>query len=111
MSQNQRPDAYIHAKLLVWSKADSLGWEKFSGGCDGQVHRQGGGARTIDQGLGGSDGKESACNAADLGLIPGLEDPLEKGMAIYSSIFAWRIPWTEEPGGLQSMGSLRVGHD
>ena len=35
---------------------------------------------------------------------PGQEDPLEKGMATYSSILAWRIPWTEEPGGLQSMG-------
>ena len=41
----------------------------------------------------------------------GLEDPLEKGMATHSSILAWRIPWTEEPGGLQSMGSQRVGHD
>ena len=41
----------------------------------------------------------------------GREDPLEEGMAIYSSILAWRIPWTEEPGGLQSMGSQRVGHD
>ena len=41
----------------------------------------------------------------------GREDPLEKGMATYSSILAWRIPWTEEPGGLQSMGSQRVGHD
>ena len=41
----------------------------------------------------------------------GWEDPLEKGMAIHSSILAWRIPWTEEPGGLQSMGSQRVGHD
>ena len=39
------------------------------------------------------------------------EDPLEEGMAIHSSIVAWRIPWTEEPGGLQSKGSLRVGHD
>ena len=39
------------------------------------------------------------------------EDPLEKGMATHSSILAWRIPWTEEPGGLQSMGSQRVGHD
>ena len=36
------------------------------------------------------------------------EDPLEEGMAIHSSILAWRIPWTEEPGGLQSMGSQRV---
>ena len=39
------------------------------------------------------------------------EDPLEEGMATHSSILAWRIPWTEDPGGLQSMGSQRVGHD
>ena len=39
------------------------------------------------------------------------EDPLEKDMATHSSILAWRIPWTEEPGGLQSMGSQRVRHD
>ena len=39
------------------------------------------------------------------------EDPLEKGKATHSSILAWRIPWTEEPGGLQSMGSQRVRHD
>ena len=39
------------------------------------------------------------------------EDPLEKGMATHSSILAWRIPWTEETGGLQSMGLQRVGHD
>ena len=41
----------------------------------------------------------------------GWEDPLENGMAIHFSIPAWRIPWTEEPGGLQSVGSQRVGHD
>ena len=41
----------------------------------------------------------------------GQEDPLEKGMATHSSILAWRIPWTEEPGGLQQMGLQRVGHD
>ena len=41
----------------------------------------------------------------------GREDPLEKGMATHSSILAWRIPWTEEPGKLQSMGLQRVGHD
>ena len=41
----------------------------------------------------------------------GQEDPLEKGMATHSSIHAWRIPWTEEPGGLQSTGSQRVRHD
>ena len=41
----------------------------------------------------------------------GWEDPLEKEVATHSSILAWRIPWTEEPGGLQSMGSQRVGYD
>ena len=41
----------------------------------------------------------------------GWDDPLEKGMVTHSSILAWRIPWTEEPGGLQSVGSQRVGHD
>ena len=39
------------------------------------------------------------------------EDPLEKEMATHSSILAWEIPWTEEPSGLQSMGSQRIGHD
>jgi len=56
--------------------------------------------------LGGSDGKDSACNAGDLGSIPGLERCLEEGMATHSSMLAWRIPWTEESMGLQS-----VGHD
>ena len=41
----------------------------------------------------------------------GWEETLEKGMATHSSILAWRIPWTEEPGGLQSTGLQRVGHD
>ena len=41
----------------------------------------------------------------------GLEDPLEKEMATHSSILAWEIPWTEKPGGLQSMGLQRAGHD
>ena len=45
-----------------------------------------------------------------MGSIPSLEDLLEEGMATHFSILAWRIPWTEEPGGLQSMGSQRVGH-
>ena len=60
---------------------------------------------------GGSEVKASAWNAGDLGSIPGLEDPLEKEMATHSSILAWRISCTEEPGGLQSMGSQRIGHD
>ena len=49
--------------------------------------------------LGSSNGKESACNAGDLGLIPKLEDALEKGMATHSTILSWSI-WTEVPGGL-----------
>ena len=60
---------------------------------------------------GGLDGKESTCNAGNPSLIPGLGRSLEKGMATHSSILAWRIPWTEEPDGLQSMGSQRVRHD
>ena len=101
--------------------------------------------------LGGSAGKESACNAGQPGLIPrsgrspgdgmgyplqyswaslvaqkvknlpaiwetwvrnlSWEDPLEEGMATHSSILAWSIPWTEEPGGLESIGLQRVRHD
>ena len=53
----------------------------------------------------GSDSKESTCNAGDLGSIPGWERSLEEGMATDSSILAWRIPWTEEPGRQQSIGS------
>ena len=53
---------------------------------------------------GGSDSQVSACNAGDLGLVLGQEDPLEKGTATHSNILAWRILWTEEPGGLLSMG-------
>ena len=60
---------------------------------------------------GGSGDKESACNAGDPVQSLGWEDPLEKGMATHSRILAWRIPWREEPGGLQSMGSQRVGQD
>ena len=62
----------------------------------------------------GSNGKESACKAGDLrdtGLIPKSENLLEKGMATYSSILAWRIHWTEEPGWLQFMGWHRVRQD
>ena len=59
----------------------------------------------------GSDGKESACNARDWLQYLGREDPLEKDIVTHVSILAWRIPWTEEPGRLQFMGSQRVGHD
>ena len=60
---------------------------------------------------GGSDGKASAYNAGDLGQPLGREDLLEKEMATHSSILAWKIPWMEEPGRLQFMGSQRVRHD
>ena len=59
----------------------------------------------------GSVIKNPPANAGDTGLIPDQEDPLEEGMAIHSSILAWRIPWTEEPGRVQAMGSQRVRHD
>jgi len=59
---------------------------------------------------GGSDGKESACNGGNASSIPGLGS-LEKEMATHSSISAWRIPWTEEPDGLQSLGLQRGGHN
>ena len=59
----------------------------------------------------GSDDKESAFSARDPGSIPGWEDPLEKGMATHSSILAWRIPWSKEPGGLQSIELQRVRRD
>ena len=59
----------------------------------------------------GSEVKASASNAGDLSSIPGSGRSLEKEMATHSSILAWRIPWTEEPDALQSMGSQRVGHD
>ena len=61
---------------------------------------------------GGSEDKESTRNAGDQGLIPGLgRSPGEGNGSTCSSILAWRIPWTEEPGWLQSMGLQRVGHD
>ena len=60
---------------------------------------------------GGSDDKESACNVGTQVQSLGQEDPLEKEMATHSGILAWRMPWSEEPGGLQSMGSQRIGHD
>ena len=60
---------------------------------------------------GGSDGKDLPAMQGTWVRSLGWEDPLEKGMATHSSIPAWRIPWTEESVGLQSMGSQRVGHD
>ena len=52
--------------------------------------------------------KNLPTNAGDVGSVPSREDPLEEGMTTHSSILVWRIPWTEEPGGLQSMGCKEV---
>ena len=59
---------------------------------------------------GGSDSKVSAMRETRVGSL-GWEDPLEKEMVTHSSTLAWKIPWTEETGRLQSMGSQRVGYD
>ena len=67
----------------------------------------------VNLGLGllySTDGKKSACNAGDRVQSLAQEDSPEKEMAIHSSTLAWRIPQTEDPGGLQSRGSQRVGH-
>ena len=55
--------------------------------------------------------KNVPANVGDMGSILGLEDPLEEEMATHSSILAWKIPWTEESGRLESMESQRIGHD
>ena len=58
---------------------------------------------------GGSNGKESTSIVGDMGLILSQEDSLEKGMATHPSVLAWRNPWTEKPGGLQSTELQKVG--
>ena len=60
---------------------------------------------------GGSDGKESVCNAGDMGSIPGSGRSPGEETGNPPSILAWKISWTDETGGLQSMGSQRVRHD
>ena len=62
---------------------------------------------------GGASGQEPTCQCRRQKrvLSVGWEDPLEEVMATHSSILAWKIPWTKEPGGLESIGSQRVGHD
>ena len=62
----------------------------------------------------GASGKEPSCkwgDVRDTGSIPGLGRLTEKGKATHTNILAWKIPWTEEPGGLQSIGSQRVGQN
>ena len=60
---------------------------------------------------GGTDGKESACSTGGMSPIPGSGRSPGGGNGTHSSILVWRTPWTEEPGGLQSVGSQRVGHN
>ena len=71
--------------------------------------RKRGKAFSIHQLPGGANAK--AGEVRDVIRSLGREDPLEEGIATHSSILAWRIPWIEEPGGLQSMGSQRIGCD
>ena len=85
-----------HSRILAWR----IPWTEQLGGLQ----------FTYSSTLGGSDDKESACNAGDLGSVPGLGRFSGKEMAIHSHITAWRIPWTEEPGGLKSMWWQRLGH-
>ena len=59
----------------------------------------------------GSDSKDSVCNAGDMNSISGLGGSPGEGNGYASSVLAWRIPWTEEPGGLQSMELQRIGHN
>ena len=67
--------------------------------------------KTVEGFPGSSDGRESACNAGYLGLTPRSRRSPGEGNGTHSSILAWRIPWTEESGGLQSMGLQTVGHN
>ena len=81
------PKSLCHVKFYIMKTTESLGFP------------------------GGSDDKASACKQETQVRSLGREDPLEKEIATHSSTLAWKIPWTEEPGGLQSMGLQRVGHD
>ena len=92
---------YAYNYLTKWSDWDATNWRYFFKSVRHQFYYF----------PGGSDGKASACNVEGLGSIPDQEDSLEKEMATHSSIFAWKIPWVEEPSGLQSTGLQRVGHD
>jgi len=103
------PEKYLKLKTCMDMAVLELIWNSEAEKEEVRVSRKK--AFTRERGFpGGSDSKEPACNVGDQCPILGREDPLEKRMATYSSILAWRIPWTEEPGGLQSMGSQRVRH-
>ena len=95
-----------HSSVLAWD----IPWTEEPGGLQSTgLQRAGHDLVTKEQQQvgfpGGSDGQESACSAGDPGSIPGLGISPGEGESYHFSILAWRIPWTEEPGGLQSMGS------
>ena len=102
----------IHSSTIAWKipwtkepgRLQSMGSQRVGHNCLTNTIKM----RTVP---GGSDGKASVYNVGDLGSIPGSGSSLEKEMAIHSSTIAWKIPWTEEPGRLQSMGSQRVRRD
>ena len=95
-----------HSTVLAWR----IPWTEESGGLQfmGLQRVQPDSATSTS---GGSEVKGSASNAGDPGSIPGSGRFPGEERATHSSILAWRISWTEEPGRLQSTGSLRVGHD
>ena len=98
----------IHAHVLTWS---CLYWGDGACGAQGfEVYSLLVYLRHKSIFPGGSDGKEPAMREAWVQSL-GREDPLEKEMTTHSSILAWKIPWTEEPGRLQSMGSQGIRHD
>ena len=103
-------DCIVHGVTKSWTQLSNFHVHWY---CLGKLGKKLGKARVSELKVslcvtedfpGGSDGKMSACNDGDLGLIPGLGGSLEKERATHSSILAWRIPWMEEPGRLQSTG-------
>ena len=96
----------IHSNILAWR----IPWTVYPWGREDKTEQLSLSSPSEWGFPGGSDGKEAEYNAGDMGSIPGSRDPMEKGMDTYSSILAWRIPWTEEPGKLQSMGLQIVRH-
>ena len=102
-----------HSSILAWR----IPWTEEPGGLQSMgSQRVGHNWATFTHGYlcgfpGGSGGKESACNVETQVWPLGQEDPLKKEMATHSTILAWRIPWTENPGRLQSIGLQRVGND
>ena len=90
---------FISNELSDWGWSDCL---------ISQLHALMPGINNVSYFPGGSVSKESTCHEGHLGSIPGLGNPLEEGMATHSGVLAWRIPWKEEPGELQSMESKRV---